>query len=221
MSEGYAMFYSSAYAKRTHWPRAESLAVMFCWVATQRLRLHASEEMWSKEEFLESESGLSGRVPASELADQRGNQTWKCHCRSPALQTIFHHSFVPVESHLLVLPFWRVQSSTAPQKDNKDDLIFLTVWWKVRNVRMFPFNFLNHNKRKNTIFVSLIFILLCLCFAQDVPLQRRCFMFQSIYENPFSSGLRLQVCHGCSSDNTTVSVMVFMLEYWKLHENPD
>lgn len=92
---------------------------------------------------------------------------------------------------------------------------------KNETCKVVPFNFLNHSRRKDTIFVFLIFILLCLCFAQDVPLQRSGLIFQSIYKNPFKNSLMNQVSNGCGCDSTRVSAIAFMLEDWKLPENLD
>lgn len=108
---------------------------MFYWVDVQRLRLWSSKEMWS------------GLVPAFELADQSGSQTWQHHSRS-TLQIIFHNCFVPLKSHLHVLPFQRALSSTAPRKTIITDLIFLTVWCNVRNLKLLLFNFFNYAKEK-------------------------------------------------------------------------
>lgn len=133
---------------------------MFYWVDVQRLRLWSSKEMWS------------GLVPAFELADQSGSQTWQHHSRS-TLQIIFHNCFVPLKSHLHVLPFQRALSSTAPRKTIITDLIFLTVWCNVRNLKLLLFNFFNYAKEKVFFFfffffVSAGFIFLCLCFARVV-----------------------------------------------------
>lgn len=92
VSKGYTMSFSPAYAKRTCWPRAEALTVMFYWVNVQRSRLCPSKEMCiqGKSFWVMSLVGLPGLISAYELAYQSGSQNWKCHLRSPTLQTIFH-----------------------------------------------------------------------------------------------------------------------------------
>lgn len=75
MSEVYSMVFSSSYTEGTHWPRVETLTAVFYQVDIQRLRLHTVKRCACREEFLGSESGLSGSAPASELADQSGSQT--------------------------------------------------------------------------------------------------------------------------------------------------
>lgn len=136
------VFFSPNYAKRTSWPRADCSVLLG---DVQRLRLRFSKETWI------------GLVPASELADQNGNQTRKCHSRSP-LQLIFHDFFVSLKSYLHVLPFQRGLSSTASRKTLITDL---------RNLKLLLFNFFNYSRRK-FIFHSLCSLhsplsLLCSC----------------------------------------------------------
>lgn len=84
VSKGYTMSFSPAYAKRTCWPRAEALTVMFYWVNVQRSRLCPSKEMCiqGKSFWVMSQVGLPGLISAYELAYQSGSQNRKCHLRS-------------------------------------------------------------------------------------------------------------------------------------------